>query len=171
MGVARELGGNRLSLTSLGSKNILEKIYPSVHISQPSAQCFPNRIMSRFKPNSVPMTLQPIHLRTCQLNSLFSPPKFLLAIILLPLPKKKKSAAAEVTIPGWGAARVFCRGGNSPTFPHPESKTKASEQRLLGGAYTALMLLTLLLDQRQGSVARLPTQACFALARSLCLKH
>lgn len=85
--------------------------------------------MSGFKPNSVPTTLQPIHLRTCQLNSLFSPPKFLLGIILLPQKKKKKklkNASVEGTAPVRRAARAL--GQEVVALPALVQKTKQRHQ-------------------------------------------
>lgn len=106
----------------------VSEVLSSVHISHPSEQCFQNRIMSGFKPNSVPTTLQPIHLRTCQRNSLFSPPKFLLGIILLPQKKKKKlkNASVEVTAPVRRATRAL--GQEVVALPALVQKTKQRHQ-------------------------------------------
>lgn len=123
--------------------------------------------MSGFKPNSVPMTLQPIHLRTCQLNSLFSPPKFLLGRILLPPKKKKKAASVEVTSPCWEGSQGFSAGGDGTACPHPENKTKAADEGLLGEPKPCECLFNIRPQRR----ALPPKSDRLALAIGLHLKH
>lgn len=124
--------------------------------------------MPGFKPNSVPMTLQPIHLRTCQLNSLFSPPKFLLGIILLPPKKKKKKSTL-----GWSDNSSL--GGQPGLFgrrwwhclPPSRKENKGIRLRASGRA-RAVRMFVQYSATAQGAASRV-RQACLAVG--LHLKH
>lgn len=104
------------------------------------------------------MTLQPIHLRTCQVNSLFSPPKFLLGIILLPPKKILKSLSWSDNSLLGGQPGLFGRRWWH-RLPSSRKQNKGIRRRASGRAKAARMFVQY--SATVQGAASLLRQACF----------